>query len=114
MVSATLSPLAAEELDAAEKPSTLPPSSSIAASKERRVRVEGSKKSVASFLYLHRSRYSSGWAIISSAWSSSLLYLLGAQVEYVYKVSHFLPPIQLSSEGSARKAMSPGTLCAGM
>ena len=43
-----------------------------------------------------------------------LLYLLGAQVEYVYKVSHFLPPIQLSSEGSARKAMSPGTLCAGM
>ena len=41
-------------------------------------------------------------------------YLLGAEVEYVYKVSHFLPPIQLSSEGFARKAMSPGTVCAGI
>ena len=56
MVSATLSPFAAEELLASEKPSTLPPSSSIAASKLSLVLVEGSKKSVASFLYLHLSR----------------------------------------------------------
>ena len=49
-VSATLSPLAAEELWASEKPITLPPSSYMAASKLRRVRVEGSKNRVASFL----------------------------------------------------------------
>ena len=49
-VSATLSPLAAEELWASEKPSTWPPSSYMAASKDSRVRVEGSKNSVASFL----------------------------------------------------------------
>ena len=49
-MSETLSPLLAEELAASEKPSTFPPSSIIAASKERRVRVLGSKKSVASFL----------------------------------------------------------------
>ena len=49
-VSATLSPLAAEEELASLKPITLPPSSSIAASKLRRVRVEGSKNRVASFL----------------------------------------------------------------
>ena len=55
-MSATLSPLAAEELAASEKPRTCPPSSYIAASKERRVRVEGSKKSVASFLYRQSSR----------------------------------------------------------
>ena len=41
-VSATLSPLAAEELWASEKPRTWPPSSYMADSKLRRVRVEGS------------------------------------------------------------------------
>ena len=46
----------AEELAASEKPSTFPPNSIIAASKLSRVRVEGSKKSVASFLYRQRSR----------------------------------------------------------
>ena len=54
-VSAMLSPLDADDVDADEKPITLPPSSSIAASKLRRVLVEGSKKSVASFLPLHLS-----------------------------------------------------------
>ena len=42
--------LAADELFASEKPRTLPPSSIIAASKLSLVRVEGSKKRVASFL----------------------------------------------------------------
>jgi len=48
-VSATLSPLAAEEEAASVTESTLPPSSYMAASKLSRVRVEGSKNSVASF-----------------------------------------------------------------
>ena len=43
MVSETLSPLAAEELCASEKPRTCPPSSYMAASKLSLVRVEGSK-----------------------------------------------------------------------
>ena len=51
-VSLTLSPLAAELDDASEKPSTLPPSSSIAASKLSLVLVLGSKNSVASFFPL--------------------------------------------------------------
>ncbi len=42
MVSATLSPLAAEELSAEEKPKTLPPRRIMADSKLRRVRVLGS------------------------------------------------------------------------
>ena len=42
MVSATLSPLEAEEEAASEKPSTLPPRFSMAASKLSRVRVLGS------------------------------------------------------------------------
>ena len=42
MVSATLSPFAAELESAEEKPSTLPPKLSIAASKLKRVRVLGS------------------------------------------------------------------------
>lgn len=50
IVSATLSPFAAEEELALEKPSTLPPSDSIADSKLSRVLVEGSKNSVASIL----------------------------------------------------------------
>ena len=54
-VSPTLSPLVAELELASEKPSTLPPKSSIAASKDRRVRVEGSKNRVASFLRRHTS-----------------------------------------------------------
>ena len=41
-VSDTLSPLEAELLWASEKPMTLPPRSSMADSKESRVRVEGS------------------------------------------------------------------------
>ena len=44
MVSPTVSPLAVELDIASEKPSTLPPSASMADSKERRVRVEGSKE----------------------------------------------------------------------
>ena len=44
-----------EEL-ASEKPMTLPPSSSMAASKLSRVRVEGSKNRVASFLWAHLSQ----------------------------------------------------------
>ena len=59
--------LAADELEASENPITFPPSSSIAASKLRRVRVEGSKNNVASFLYLHFSLYFSGFFIISFA-----------------------------------------------
>ena len=42
--------LEAEEELASEKPMTLPPSSSMAASKLKRVRVEGSKNRVANFL----------------------------------------------------------------
>ncbi len=42
MVSDTLSPLETEEEDASEKPITLPPRFSMAASKLRRVRVLGS------------------------------------------------------------------------
>ena len=53
MVSDTLSPLAAEELLAEEKPSTCPPRLSMALSKLRRVRVEGSKNRVASILPSH-------------------------------------------------------------
>ena len=49
-VSAMLSPLEAEEELASLKPITLPPSSNMAASKLSRVRVEGSKNKVASFL----------------------------------------------------------------
>ena len=45
-----LSPFATEDVAPPVTDSTLPPSSYIAASKERRVRVEGSKNSVASFL----------------------------------------------------------------
>ncbi len=59
-VSATLSPLAADELFASEKPSTLPPRESIALSKLRRVRVEGSKKRVARILPSHLCAYSAG------------------------------------------------------
>ena len=66
-LSATLSPFEADELCASEKPRTLPPSSSIAASKLRRVLVDGSKNRVASFLPLHFSLYFSGFAIISLA-----------------------------------------------
>ncbi len=62
-----VSPLVAELLLASEKPSTLPPRLSIADSKESRVRVEGSKNSVASFLWRHTSWYFSGWAMMSSA-----------------------------------------------
>ena len=53
MVSETLSPFDADELLADEKPRTLPPSESIADSKLRRVRVEGSKNSVARILPSH-------------------------------------------------------------
>jgi hypothetical protein len=42
MVSATLSPFAAEDESALAKPRTEPPRLSIAASNERRVRVDGS------------------------------------------------------------------------
>ena len=42
MVSATLSPLVALDTFSLGKPSTWPPKFSIAASKDRRVRVEGS------------------------------------------------------------------------
>ena len=66
-VSAILSPLLAEEELASEKPMTLPPSSSIAASKLSRVRVEGSKNSVASFLPLQASPYSAGFSLIWQA-----------------------------------------------
>ena len=57
----------AEEELASLKPSTLPPSSYIAASKLSLVLVEGSKKSVASFFLLHFSQYLSGLSIISFA-----------------------------------------------
>ena len=45
--------LTSEELLAEEKPSTLPPSESIALSKLRRVRVDGSKNSVARIFPSH-------------------------------------------------------------
>ncbi len=45
MVSASDSPFAEEETPAEAKPMTAPPMRCIAASKERRVRVLGSKKS---------------------------------------------------------------------
>src|SRR3989344_511149 len=51
MVSSIVSPLVAEEVSAAFSADiTLPPSRSIALSNERRVRVDGSKKSEASIL----------------------------------------------------------------
>ena len=52
---------------AEEKPITLPPSSSIAASKLKRVRVDGSKNKVASFLPWHFVLYLAGFAMISIA-----------------------------------------------
>ena len=52
-VSAMLSPFDAEELDASEKPITLPPSSSIAASKLSLVLVEGAKVA-ATFIMVNR------------------------------------------------------------
>ena len=58
---------AAEDEAASEKPSTCPPSSYMAASKLRRVRVEGSKNSVASFLPRQASAYFCGSAMMSSA-----------------------------------------------
>ena len=54
-VSATLSPLDADDESAEENPRTLPPNSSIAASKLNLVLVLGSKNSVANFLCLHTS-----------------------------------------------------------
>ena len=59
--------MAVEELSAEEKPRTLPPRDSMADSKERRVRVLGSKNSVARIRPRMASRKSAGWAIISSA-----------------------------------------------
>ena len=60
---------------ASEKPSTLPPRASMADSKERRVRVEGSKNSVASCLWAQASWYLTGFSMMSSAvamsWSIS-------------------------------------------
>ena len=47
MVSSSVSPLATEVDSAEEKPTTEPPRRCMAVSKERRVRVEGSKKSAA-------------------------------------------------------------------
>ena len=66
-VSAILSPFEAEEEFASEKPRTLPPSSYIAASKLSLVLVEGSKKSVASFLPRHLSAYFAGFFLMSDA-----------------------------------------------
>ena len=67
MVSPTVSPLAVELELASEKPRVLPPRASMADSKESRVRVEGSKKSVASCLWAQASWYLTGLAIMSSA-----------------------------------------------
>ena len=66
-VSARVSPLVVEEVPASEKPMTLPPRDSIADSKLRRVRVDGSKKSVASVRCRSASSYFSGCFAISSA-----------------------------------------------
>ena len=70
-MSDTLSPFDAELDCASEKPSVLPPRSSIAASKLRRVLVEGSKKSVASFFPTQALLYFAGSAMISFAVSIS-------------------------------------------
>ena len=70
-MSDTLSPLAALELSAEEKPSTPPPSSSIAASKLNRVRVLGSKKRVASFLPAQACEKAARSAMMRSAVSAS-------------------------------------------
>ena len=67
MVSARVSPLVVELLAESEKPSTEPPSRSIAASKESRVRVLGSKKSVARILPRHTSEKAAESTIIWSA-----------------------------------------------
>ena len=67
-----LSPLAAEEELAEEKPSTLPPSDSIADSNESSVRVLGSKNSVARIRPCIVSRYAAGFAFILSAKSRML------------------------------------------
>ena len=55
MVSLTVSPLEVEEDSAEENPSTLPPRLSMALSKLRRVRVLGSKNSVARIFPRRRS-----------------------------------------------------------
>ena len=67
MVSPTVSPLAVELELASEKPRVLPPRLSMADSKESRVRVEGSKKMVASCLWAQAFWYFTGLAMMSSA-----------------------------------------------
>ena len=67
--------MAVEEESAAAKPSTLPPRDSIADSKDRRVRVLGSKNSVARIRPCMHVRQAAGSAIMRSArlstWSIS-------------------------------------------
>ena len=88
MVSATLSPLEAEELAAEEKPSTCPPSDSMALSKLRRVRVEGSKNSVARILPSHLWAYAAGWSIMSQPVLYQFVDLLGGELHNVDQIFH--------------------------
>ena len=72
MVSVSVSPFDVDVESADEKPSTLPPSYSIADSNESRVRVLGSKNSVARIRPCIVSRYAAGFAFILSAKSRML------------------------------------------
>ena len=72
MVSVSVSPFDVDVESADEKPSTLPPSDSIADSNESRVRVLGSKNSVARIRPCIVSRYAAGFAFILSARSKML------------------------------------------
>ena len=109
-VSATLSPLAAEDEAALDMEMTFPPSSYMAASKLMRVLVEGSKKRVASFFPWQISEYFSGWAMMSlaQAMSSSSSCVerstMSIRLLFIYLSAPVL--IQLSSEGLFLKAMS--------
>ena len=106
-VSATLSPLAADELELSEKPMTWPPSSYMAASKLSLVLVDGSKKRVASFFPSHLWAYASGLAMMSMAvWmrlSSSSAVKSSMLMRFLMFYFSF---IQLSSDGSFLRAMS--------
>ena len=72
IVSARLSPFEVELAPGSAKPRVDPPRRSMAASNESRVRVLGSKKSVASTLPRHTSEYESGFFMIVSAREKSL------------------------------------------
>ena len=83
----------------------------MAASKLRRVRVEGSKNSVASFFRSQAWAYLSGFERMSWAVASrpSISSVVRSRMSMTLRFIYLLPPIQDSSEGLFRKAMSLST-----